>query len=182
MSSQPPALEQKAFILLLVAVGRGPRTAVLVDLHQQRAAARRLEADLPLLRGAAAISTGASRTRSEDVGEHHPGGPEQGLRHAPRHRLPHRRGLLVRAEAPVRAGAHHRAGAHRRAEDDVDALTTHSFGAGYELARLIVQQPRRDLEQTARFVTQVFLRGVPTTPSSPRLIRIGSRLLGGAAR
>ncbi|MFA5940069.1 MAG: TetR/AcrR family transcriptional regulator [Sinimarinibacterium sp.] len=67
-------------------------------------------------------------------------------------------------------------------ELDVDVLTSISFGAGYELARLIVQQPRRDLEPTARFVTQVFLRGVPTTPSSTRLIRLGSRLLGGAAR
>lgn len=67
-------------------------------------------------------------------------------------------------------------------ELDVDALTAVSFGAGYELARLIVQQPKRDLEGTARFATQVFLRGVPTTPDAPRMIRLGSRLLGGAAR
>ncbi|MEQ1439297.1 TetR/AcrR family transcriptional regulator [Fontimonas sp. SYSU GA230001] len=67
-------------------------------------------------------------------------------------------------------------------ELDVDALTAVSFGAGYELARLVVQQPRRDLEKTARFATQIFLRGVPTTPETPRLIRMGSRLLGGAAR
>jgi AcrR family transcriptional regulator len=68
-------------------------------------------------------------------------------------------------------------------ELDVDALTAISFGAGYELVRLVTEQPKRDLEQTAHFVTQLFLQGLRTlTPRPPRLIRLGSRLLGGAAR
>ncbi|SFF44240.1 transcriptional regulator, TetR family [Fontimonas thermophila] len=65
---------------------------------------------------------------------------------------------------------------------DVDALTAISFGAGYELARLIAQQPQRDIEQTARFVTRLFLEGLPALTEKPKLIRLGSRLLGGAAR
>jgi len=68
-------------------------------------------------------------------------------------------------------------------ELDVDALTAISFGAGYELVRLVTEQPKRDLEQTARFVTGLFLQGLPTLmPKPARLIRLGSRLLGGAAR
>ncbi|TJY62822.1 TetR/AcrR family transcriptional regulator [Sinimarinibacterium sp. CAU 1509] len=67
-------------------------------------------------------------------------------------------------------------------ELDVDALTAISFGAGYELVRLVTEQPKRDLEKTAQFVTQLFLQGIPTQTPQPRLIRLGSRLLGGAAR
>lgn len=65
---------------------------------------------------------------------------------------------------------------------DVDALTAVSFGAGYELIRLVTEQPNRDLEATARFVTQMFIHGLPAQVAPPQLIRIGPRLLKGAAR
>jgi AcrR family transcriptional regulator len=67
-------------------------------------------------------------------------------------------------------------------ELDVDALTAISFGAGYELTRLIAQDSRRSVEETAAFVTRLFLQGLPSITDTPRLIRLGSRLLGGAAR
>lgn len=67
-------------------------------------------------------------------------------------------------------------------ELDVDALTAISFGAGYELARLIAQDKRRGPEDLARMVTDLFLHGMDRIASRPRLIRLGSRLLGGAAR
>ncbi len=67
-------------------------------------------------------------------------------------------------------------------ELDVDALTAVTFGAGYELARLISQEPRRSAEDTARFVTRLFLNGLGSIADQPKLIRLGSRLLGGAAR
>lgn len=69
-------------------------------------------------------------------------------------------------------------------EVDVDALTAVSFGAGYELARLIVDQPKRKTEDTARFVTRLFIDGVNAlqAESETQMIRIGPRNLGGAAR
>lgn len=67
-------------------------------------------------------------------------------------------------------------------ELDVDALTAISFGAGYELTRLIAQQPDRSIEDTAQFVTRLFLNGLPSLADAPKLIRLGSRLLEGAAR
>lgn len=67
-------------------------------------------------------------------------------------------------------------------ELDVDALTAISFGAGYELTRLIAQQPERSIEDTAQFVTRLFLNGLPSLADAPKLIRLGSRLLEGAAR
>lgn len=65
---------------------------------------------------------------------------------------------------------------------DIEALTAISFGAGYELTRLVTQQPERSVEDTARFVTNLILRGLPGVHESPKLIRLGSRLLRGAAR
>lgn len=67
-------------------------------------------------------------------------------------------------------------------EVDVDALTAVSFGAGYELARLLAEQPRRKPEETARFVTGLFLGGLGPLQQPTRLIRLGSRKLNGAAR
>ena len=43
---------------------------------------------------------------------------------------------------------------------DVDALTAAFYGVGYELARLISEQPERCPEQTADFATRLFLRGL----------------------
>ncbi|HEX4895882.1 MAG TPA: TetR/AcrR family transcriptional regulator [Solimonas sp.] len=67
-------------------------------------------------------------------------------------------------------------------EVDVDALTAVSFGAGYELGRLLAEQPRRKPEETARFVTRLFLDGLGSLQQQTRLIRLGSRKLNGAAR
>ncbi|MGH8539409.1 MAG: TetR/AcrR family transcriptional regulator [Stenotrophobium sp.] len=67
-------------------------------------------------------------------------------------------------------------------EADVDALTAISFGAGYELSRLLADQPRRDPEELARFVTRLFIEGISAMQPQTRLIRLGSRLLGGSAR
>ncbi|MES0874571.1 TetR/AcrR family transcriptional regulator [Sinimarinibacterium thermocellulolyticum] len=67
-------------------------------------------------------------------------------------------------------------------ELDVDALTAISFGAGYELARLMVQDTRRRPEDLARTVTDLLLNGINRSADRPKLIRLGSRLLGGAAR
>ncbi|HEY0974762.1 MAG TPA: TetR/AcrR family transcriptional regulator [Solimonas sp.] len=67
-------------------------------------------------------------------------------------------------------------------EVDVDALTAISFGAGYELCRLVVEEPRRKPEETARFVTRLFIDGVDAMGAQTKLIRIGPRKLNGAAR
>ncbi|MGH8461029.1 MAG: TetR/AcrR family transcriptional regulator [Stenotrophobium sp.] len=67
-------------------------------------------------------------------------------------------------------------------EVDVDILTAISYGAGYELSRLLTEQPRHDPEEAARFVTRLFLDGINSLPDRARMIRIGSRILDGAAR
>ncbi len=67
-------------------------------------------------------------------------------------------------------------------EVDVDALTAISFGAGYELCRLLTEQPRRKPEETARFVTRLFIEGVNALQAEAKLIRLGTRALTGAAR
>ncbi|MDD3764661.1 MAG: TetR/AcrR family transcriptional regulator [Nevskiales bacterium] len=68
-------------------------------------------------------------------------------------------------------------------ELDVDMMTAITFGAAYEMARLIASQPRRSPEDCAAFVTRVFIRGfAPEQEVETRLIRAGSRLLQGAAR
>ncbi|QHS08726.1 TetR/AcrR family transcriptional regulator [Sinimarinibacterium sp. NLF-5-8] len=68
------------------------------------------------------------------------------------------------------------------AELDLEAMTAVSFGAGYELARLLSQQPERTPEAAAQFVTRLFLEGIGSLVDQPRLIRLGSRMLRGAAR
>lgn len=65
---------------------------------------------------------------------------------------------------------------------DVDALTAVSFGAGYELVRMLAEQPHRDPAKLARFVTQLFTEGIGRAAPQVSLIRLGSRLLGGIAR
>ncbi|WP_051362287.1 TetR/AcrR family transcriptional regulator [Solimonas soli] len=74
---------------------------------------------------------------------------------------------------------------------DVELLTAISFGAGYELCRLMAEQPRHEPEIVARYVTRLFLDGMPgvagLAPAAARsaqtpMIRIGSRKLRGAAR
>jgi AcrR family transcriptional regulator len=67
-------------------------------------------------------------------------------------------------------------------EVDVDALTAISFGAGYELCRLVVEEPRRKPEETARFITRLFIEGVDALGADAKLIRLGPRKLHGAAR
>jgi AcrR family transcriptional regulator len=67
-------------------------------------------------------------------------------------------------------------------ELDVDALTAITFGAGYELVRLVAGDNRRKPEEIARLVTDLFLHGMGKVAERPKLIRLGSRLLRGAAR
>lgn len=71
---------------------------------------------------------------------------------------------------------------------DVELLTAISFGAGYELCRLMAEQPQHEPETLARYVTRLFLDGIrgvieenPASAETP-MIRIGSRKLRGAAR
>lgn len=66
---------------------------------------------------------------------------------------------------------------------DAEILTAISFGAGYELCRLMAEQPRREPEALARFVTGLFLDGIASLqPAQVAMIRIGPRKLRGAAR
>lgn len=68
-------------------------------------------------------------------------------------------------------------------EIDTEILTAISFGAGYELCRLMTEQPRREPEVLARFVTQLFVDGIASLQPAPvTMIRIGPRKLRGAAR
>src|SRR3546814_290577 len=69
-------------------------------------------------------------------------------------------------------------------ETDVDLLTAISFGAGHELCRLMADEPEREPEALARYVTRLFVDGLgrlPQTTQTP-MIRIGPRKLRGAAR
>jgi AcrR family transcriptional regulator len=70
---------------------------------------------------------------------------------------------------------------------DVDALTGVLFAAGYELARLMIENPKRTADETARFATDLFLRGISpergsAAPVDTTLIRRGSLKLDGNAR
>lgn len=69
-------------------------------------------------------------------------------------------------------------------ETDTDVLTAISFGAGYELCRLMAEHPQREPEAIARYVTRLFTHGFVglQRPAQTPMIRIGSRNLRGAAR
>ena len=69
-------------------------------------------------------------------------------------------------------------------EMDTDYLTAILGGAGYELARMMVERKGKKPEVAAAFATQIFLSGVKgfTTAADSSLIRRGSIKLGGAAR
>ncbi|MFT4046590.1 MAG: TetR/AcrR family transcriptional regulator [Solimonas sp.] len=70
------------------------------------------------------------------------------------------------------------------ADTDTELLTAISFGAGYALCRLMAEQPAREPEALARYVTRLFVEGIasPRTDADVKMIRVGSRLLRGAAR
>ncbi|NKF23340.1 TetR/AcrR family transcriptional regulator [Solimonas marina] len=70
------------------------------------------------------------------------------------------------------------------AETDIDVLTSISFGAGYELCRLMANEPERKPEVLARYVTRLFVDGIAGLPRAAEtpMIRIGPRKLRGAAR
>jgi AcrR family transcriptional regulator len=69
-------------------------------------------------------------------------------------------------------------------EMDTDYLTAILSGAGYELARMIVERKNKKPEEAALFVTQIFLNGIKgfSKENGTPLIRRGSLKLGGAAR
>lgn len=70
-------------------------------------------------------------------------------------------------------------------EMDTDSLTAILGGAGYEMARMIVNRKGKKPEEAAAFVTQFFLNGLnglPSSSSTTPLIRRGPLKLGGAAR
>lgn len=69
-------------------------------------------------------------------------------------------------------------------EMDTDSLTAILGGAGYEMARMIVDRKGKKPEEAAAFVTQFFLKGLNgmSTASDTPLIRRGPLKLGGAAR
>ena len=69
-------------------------------------------------------------------------------------------------------------------EMDTDYLTAILGGAGYELARMMVERKGKKPEEAAAFATQIFLSGVKgfASASQSPLIRRGSIKLGGAAR
>jgi AcrR family transcriptional regulator len=67
-------------------------------------------------------------------------------------------------------------------ELDVDALTAVAYGAGYEMARLLAEQPQREPAALAGFVTRLFLGGISNLQPPPQIIRIGPRTLEGTAR
>ena len=79
-------------------------------------------------------------------------------------------------------------------DTDAELLTAISFGAGYELCRLMAEQPQRDPEVHARYVTRLFVGGIrgvaglaaaapqKVQPAQTPMIRIGPRKLRGAAR
>lgn len=66
---------------------------------------------------------------------------------------------------------------------DIELLTAISFGAGYELCRLMAEQPRRDPAASARYVTRLLEHGLAGLPAAQTpMIRVGPRTLRGAAR
>ena len=69
-------------------------------------------------------------------------------------------------------------------EMDTDYLTAILGGAGYEMARMIVDKKGKKPEEAAVFVTQFFIKGLHgfQTPDETHLIRRGPLKLGGAAR
>ncbi|MES2488882.1 MAG: TetR/AcrR family transcriptional regulator [Pseudomonadota bacterium] len=69
-------------------------------------------------------------------------------------------------------------------EMDTDYLTAILGGAGYEMARMIVERKGKKPEEAAEFVTQFFLKGLEgfQRASETQLIRRGPLKLDGAAR
>lgn len=69
---------------------------------------------------------------------------------------------------------------------DEDYLTAILFGAGYEMARLLIEQPDKNPQQAAAFVTRLFLSGVqkaaPPTADKIAIIRRAPITHGGHAR
>ncbi len=68
---------------------------------------------------------------------------------------------------------------------NVEYLTTILFGAGYEMARLLIESPAaaRKPREAALFTTRVFLNGVAVMAAAPtQMIRRGAITLKGTAR
>lgn len=70
-------------------------------------------------------------------------------------------------------------------EVNVEYLTAILFGAGYEMARLLIESPAaaRKPREAAQFTTRVFLNGVTAMAAAPtQMIRRGAITLKGTAR
>jgi AcrR family transcriptional regulator len=67
-------------------------------------------------------------------------------------------------------------------EVDTDYMTAILFGAGYEMARVLVEKKNRDPQTAARFSTQIFLNGLKNLNPRPTLLRRGPITHQGSAR
>jgi AcrR family transcriptional regulator len=67
-------------------------------------------------------------------------------------------------------------------EMDVDYLSAMTFGAGYEIARMLTVRPDKSPEEAAVFATRVFLNGLQAPADQARLIRRGPITHRGSAR
>ncbi len=47
---------------------------------------------------------------------------------------------------------------------DIDLLAAAFYGVGYEMSRVLAEQPQRSPQDAARFATQIFLGGITGTP------------------
>lgn len=67
-------------------------------------------------------------------------------------------------------------------EMDTSYLTVILFGAGYELARMIVERKGKNPQEAAAFATHIFLNGVRGNGEMPKLLKRGPITLHGSAR
>jgi AcrR family transcriptional regulator len=67
-------------------------------------------------------------------------------------------------------------------EVDTDYMTAILFGAGYEMARVLVEKKNKDPREAAAFATQIFLNGVKNATTRPHLLRRGPITHQGSAR
>lgn len=67
-------------------------------------------------------------------------------------------------------------------EMDADYLTAILFGAGYEVARLIVERKGKKPQEAAAFAMRIFLNGIQGMHTEPKLLKRGAITLHGSAR
>lgn len=67
-------------------------------------------------------------------------------------------------------------------EMDADYLTAILFGAGYEVARMLVERKGKKPKEAAIFATRIFLNGLQGADAGPKLLRRGLITHQGSAR